>query len=419
MKDKNKTKDQLIEELNQLREDNKILVNLLDTIPDLIFYKSRDGVYQGCNQAFAEFVGRAKEEIIKHSDFDLFPQDVAEFFRENDQRMMEKGVSRRNEEWVTYPNGDKVLLDTMKTPYFGGENDVQGLIGVSRDITGKIQVEEDLRKKEAQLSEALRITKLAYWEFDVKTQTFTFNDDFYTLLHTTVEEQGGYQLSPNQFVGQFIRPEDAHTVGTEIKKALETDDPNYYRWLEHRVRYADGGEGDLSVSIRIVKDKDGNTIKLYGANQDITERKKVERELQEKLRLIQQQQEALLELSTPVIQIWQGILIVPLIGTIDSRRAAQIMESVLEEITQTEAEQVIIDITGVPVVDTEVANHLLKTIQATRLLGAECMLVGISSQIAQTLVTLGVDLNEMITYAKLEKGLLAVLSKMRYTINQE
>jgi len=117
-----------------------------------------------------------------------------------------------------------------------------------------------------------------------------------------------------------------------------------------------------------------------------------------------------------VIQIWEGILILPLIGTIDSRRAGQIMQNTLEAISRKRAKQVIIDITGVPFVDTEVANHLIKTIQAAKLVGAKCILVGISSEVAQTLVHIGIDLEHLDTFATLEDGLQEALYRMKFEI---
>src|SRR5579871_360151 len=116
---------------------------------------------------------------------------------------------------------------------------------------------------------------------------------------------------------------------------------------------------------------------------------------------IKRQQEEMLELSTPVVKLWEGILALPLIGTLDSERTQIVMESLLEEIVRTGAGIAIIDITGVPTVDTLVAQHLLKTVAAARLMGAECIISGIRPQIASTIVHLGVDLGGVVTKATL------------------
>ena len=117
--------------------------------------------------------------------------------------------------------------------------------------------------------------------------------------------------------------------------------------------------------------------------------------------VISRQQQEMLELSTPVVKLWQGILALPLIGTLDSERTQVVMESLLQQIVDTGADIAIIDITGVPLVDTLVAQHLLKTVAAARLMGADCIISGIRPQIAQTIVHLGVELGDVVTKATL------------------
>jgi rsbT co-antagonist protein RsbR len=126
--------------------------------------------------------------------------------------------------------------------------------------------------------------------------------------------------------------------------------------------------------------------------------------------LIASQQQELLELSIPVVKLWEGILAVPLIGTLDSARTQRVMENLLQQIVETEASVAIIDITGVPAVDTLVAQHLLKTVAAARLMGAECFISGIRPQIAQTIVQLGLDLN-VTTKASLAQALRLALQQ--------
>ncbi len=127
--------------------------------------------------------------------------------------------------------------------------------------------------------------------------------------------------------------------------------------------------------------------------------------------VIARQQEDMLELSTPVVELWEGILALPLIGTLDSARTQVVMESLLQKIVETGAGIAIIDITGVPTVDTLVAQHLLKTVAAARLMGAECIISGIRPQIAQTIVHLGVDLADVITKATLADAFAIALKR--------
>lgn len=127
--------------------------------------------------------------------------------------------------------------------------------------------------------------------------------------------------------------------------------------------------------------------------------------------LISRQQQELLELSTPVVKLWDGILALPIIGTLDSARTQVVMEELLQTVVTTNSKFAIIDITGVPTVDTLVAQHLLKTITAARLMGAECIISGVRPQIAQTIVHLGINLEDVITKAKLADAFALALQK--------
>ena len=134
--------------------------------------------------------------------------------------------------------------------------------------------------------------------------------------------------------------------------------------------------------------------------------------------VIGRQQQELLELSTPVVKLWDGILALPMIGTLDSARTQVVMESLLQKIVETESQIAIIDITGVPTVDTLVAQHLLKTVTALRLMGADCIISGVRPQIAQTIVHLGVDLQGVTTKANLADALALALKRTGVTFSK-
>lgn len=134
--------------------------------------------------------------------------------------------------------------------------------------------------------------------------------------------------------------------------------------------------------------------------------------------IIRRQQEELLELSTPVVKLWDGVLALPMIGTLDSSRTQVVMESLLQRIVDTGSEIAIIDITGVPTVDTLVAQHLLKTVTAIRLMGADCIISGVRPQIAQTIVHLGVDLQGVTTKSNLADALALALKRTGVTVTK-
>jgi rsbT co-antagonist protein RsbR len=162
--------------------------------------------------------------------------------------------------------------------------------------------------------------------------------------------------------------------------------------------------GDAVWTTTLVLDAFGlYTTEIYQKNRDAT---------------IRRQSHELLELSTPVVQLWTGVLALPLIGTLDSARTQVVMESLLQHIVDDEATVAIIDITGVPTVDTMVAQHLLKTVAAARLMGADCIISGIRPQIAQTIVHLGVELGDVVTKASLADALKLALRRTGYVISR-
>ncbi|MER6465088.1 STAS domain-containing protein [Streptomyces sp. NPDC001288] len=162
---------------------------------------------------------------------------------------------------------------------------------------------------------------------------------------------------------------------------------------------ADGSTEEIQAYLRLGRILDGLglfTIETYTQTRE---------------ELITAQAEQLLELSTPVVRLWDGVIAVPLVGTLDSARTQVVMEKLLQALVDTGSEQAIIDITGVPAVDTQVAQHLLKTIVAARLMGAECTVSGISPQIAQTIVALGIEFDGIVTKASLADALKLALRR--------
>lgn len=168
----------------------------------------------------------------------------------------------------------------------------------------------------------------------------------------------------------------------------------------------DGSVAWLRTSKVPLIDTDGTLIGMLGTYEDITELKRAEQaRMEERERLIEAQQDTLRELSTPLIPLTEHVVAMPLVGTIDTRRATQIMETLLEGIARLQADIALLDISGVRVVDTQVADALLRAARAAKLLGAQVMLTGMSPEIAQTVVHLGADMSGILTVATLREGL--------------
>jgi rsbT co-antagonist protein RsbR len=177
---------------------------------------------------------------------------------------------------------------------------------------------------------------------------------------------------------------------------------------ETTCRSRDGRSIPLALSASPMIDSTGAMTGMVCVVRDITERKQAEEAMRQSLRqadTIRAQAEALAELSTPLIPINDRVMVMPLIGTVDSRRAQQVMETLLTGIAESHAQIAILDITGVPIVDTQVANALIRAAQAVKLLGAQVILSGIRPEVAQILVGLGVDMGGIVTRSTLQSGI--------------
>jgi rsbT co-antagonist protein RsbR len=213
------------------------------------------------------------------------------------------------------------------------------------------------------------------------------------------------------WIQNYFMPEDLPIVNNEIMPVLMRDG----NWQgEFRFRHSKTGEPiPVSYNLFVVRDQVSNeVIAIATVSRDISEQVRAEAEraaLQEQV--IEAQRLAIRELATPLIPLADGIVAMPLLGTIDTSRAQQIMETLLEGCAQLQAEVVILDITGVRVVDMQVADGLLRTARAASLLGSEVIITGIGPEVAQTLVQLGVDLSHIVTRSTLQNGILYALQK--------
>ncbi|QOX78585.1 PAS domain-containing protein [Trichlorobacter lovleyi] len=141
----------IFERVQELDRQKALLSATINSTTDIMFFKNLQGVYLGCNPAFMEFVGRSREDIVGSTDYDLMPNDQAEFFREQDRQMLAIGMPRSNEEWISYPDGRKVLVETKKSPLRDQQGQIIGLIGISRDMTERKKLEDELHQQAAQL----------------------------------------------------------------------------------------------------------------------------------------------------------------------------------------------------------------------------------------------------------------------------
>ena len=181
------------------------------------------------------------------------------------------------ESTVTHKSGRTVdIFINASAAVFEGQ---PAAIGVVIDISARKQAETALRTSESKYANALKIIDAADWEYDVLADRFIFNENFYRIFRTTAEAVGGYTMNSAEYARRFVHPDDREIVGAEVKAAIETNDPDFSRTLEHRTVYGDGTTGWISVRFFITKDQAGRTIKTNGVNQDITKQKEAEVEI--------------------------------------------------------------------------------------------------------------------------------------------
>lgn len=243
--------------------------NLVESSYDIIWEIDADAVITFVNPATRTVIGYSPEELIGKLLFAvvLHPDEV-----EKIKMIMATGQPfAQVETSLLRKDGSTVVVETSATPLFDG-NRLVGYHGILRDISAR-------KLAETQLASALALSRAATWEYDVQTNLFTFNDNFYQIYGTTAEKVGGYTMSPDEYSRRFVYPDDIPVVAGETQLALQSPDPHFTREIEHRFIKANGEIGFLAVRILTVKDTSGRTIKTYGVNQDITELRRTEQEL--------------------------------------------------------------------------------------------------------------------------------------------
>ena len=160
-----------------------------------------------------------------------------------------------------------------------GEADIPIQTTLAAQIASAIQNARsytEVQQNQELLSDALKIARIGNWEYDLEKDLFTFNDHFYSIFRTTVEEVGSFQISSAEYARRFVHPEDAPLVGKEIQRSIESKERVFQANLEHRVIFPDGEIGYIAVNITLERDENGKIVRWYGANQDITERRRAE-----------------------------------------------------------------------------------------------------------------------------------------------
>ena len=262
-----------------LRQSEEKYRTILENIDAGYFEVDLAGNLTFFNDALCRILGYPRSELMGMNNRRFMNAENAKKVFRTFNRVFQTGAPAKALDWhLIKKNGDGCHLDTSVFLVCDDNGKTIGFRGIAQDITGRKRLEEEQARLQARLSQAVEIARLGYWEYDVARDRFIFDDAFYKIFHTTDERVGGYEMSPQDYANRFVHPEDRYLVAEENRKAIETAHPGYRRQLEHRILYADGTVGHISVRFFVVKDKNNKTVKTFGVNQDITERKLAEAE---------------------------------------------------------------------------------------------------------------------------------------------
>jgi anti-anti-sigma factor len=378
--------------------------HVLDALTVPIFYKDAEGRYVGCNEAFAAFLGYTRAEIIGKTSYDVAPPHLAEVYHQADLNLMRQRTAQVYEAEVRSASGESRFVQFSKAPIFDSDGRVVGLIGAIQDITERKKAEQET----ARLMEILENTPDIISMADAQGRVVYMNKAGRRLRDLSSDaDLAGMQIAD-------FHP--AWAAKIIYDEAIPTADRYGYWSGDVAIVNARGAEIPVSQVLLAHHDADGKLTYVTGIMRDISKRQKVERALREREvqeQVIEAQRAALRELSTPLLPISSDVVVMPIIGTVDSNRAQQIMDSLLHGVGEYHASLAILDITGVKVMDTQVAGALLHAAHAVRLLGAQVVLSGIRPEIAQTLVHIGIDMRDIVTRSTLQQAIAFALDRFR------
>ena len=351
---------------------------MIDSITEYEVIRLDDnGIVQSWHAGAERLTQYTAEEIIGRPVSVFYPPEEAASGRvEQDLRIARDTGRCESEGWRVRKDGSQFWASTLLTPIHV-HGTVVGYVKVSRDLTEPREQQLAALGAE-QMLEA--ITDYEVIRLDRDGYVRSWSPGASRLKQYTEEEVLGHHVS------MFYAEEDVRDGLAERELATAAREGRFETegW---RVR-KDGSRFWANVTLSPIRDSTGELLGYVKVARDLSERREQEQ-------LVQRQRDEILELSTPVIQVWDKILVLPVIGTLDSLRAARLTDGLLERIARDQAEVVILDISGVPAIDTDVAQHLLKTVEAARLMGTASVLSGVRPETAQAIVHLGIELGTL------------------------
>jgi PAS domain S-box-containing protein len=267
-----------VTERQQAEESLRFTQFAIDHAADAAFWIAEDAHFFYVNEAACQALGYSCEQLLRMSVFDIDP-----VFTKNDWlRSWERLKVRKSATFETVhqaSNGRSYPVEIHASYLeFGGR---AYHCAFARNVSERKRAEQALLRLTRKDEEALRVARMAHWEFDIPTGVFTFNDQYYTLHGTTAQEAGGYRMSAEAFARRYVHPEDAHLLQENIQRAAASTEPDFQIQAEARIRRMDGEVRWVAVWFRLERDASGQAMKLHGVNQDITERRQAEEALRD------------------------------------------------------------------------------------------------------------------------------------------
>jgi two-component system, NarL family, sensor histidine kinase UhpB len=288
-------------------QDNNVIDNTIsryhkvfNLMPERVWHIQSDGRVASINDAASADLGLPAHLIIGKTLNDLFPQAIASRLNTQNTEIVKTGkpaLGIVEEHMLSSGNIGWFRVD--KLPYFDYAGHVIGVVIFAFDITHYKKTEEALYTSRIQISEAMDLARIVYWQLNPKTDTFIFNDPFYTFYSTTAEREGGYLMTREEYRNRFVHPDDMALFNQAKEKRIKFGDHEFFNDVEHRIIRRDGQVRHVIARIRAILDDSGRTIRCYGANQDISDRKQAEEQLEKErlLKEIQLRKEKALEQS--------------------------------------------------------------------------------------------------------------------------
>jgi rsbT co-antagonist protein RsbR len=377
---------------------------ILDACDDMILVKGPKSKLLWANKAFRALYGMSNEQLYGLIDSPVNEPDYTQQYIRDDAYVFD--TCERlviPEEPVTRHDGAVRLFATVKAPLRSARGEVIGTVGISRDITEVKRAEQDLRLLEQAIGAASQGILVASFERPGMPVVYANA----TMERVTGNARGKLVGAPLEHVlSKVADPDAAAQLFAAITEGIEisVDFPSPIeqgRWTR--------------LTVIPARDEGSRLTSLIAVHSDITAEK--ERQLHreamfEQQHLIDRQRRTIHDLATPIIEIWEGVLTMPIIGVLDSVRAAEMTAQLLEAIRRSGARFAILDLTGVDLVDTATANYLLRLLRAVSLLGSKCMVSGISPAVSMTLVSLGVELGALRAFGSLRAALRVAIDEM-------